>query len=89
MTAVNRLLEKLEDSFTSGDRKLCTEYSPTSAITSLTCKSAQEMSPNLFQKLLRSKHIIIPDYNLPEISCDRRGLMSLNSLKEHVNIEGK
>ena len=46
------------------------------------------MSPRSFQEVLRSKHIIIADYNLPRVSCDRHGLLSLNSLKEVVNIEG-
>ena len=46
------------------------------------------MSPRDFQKMLRFQHIVIADYNLPVISCDHRGSMTLNSLKEIVNPEG-
>ena len=52
-------------------------------------ETVQQMSPQSFQKILRTKHIIISGYNLPCVSCDRGGLTSLNSLKESVNIEGR
>ena len=88
-TSVNKLVARIEDRFTSGDRALCMENVLTSAIKSISRELAQQMSPRSFQEVLRSKHIIISDFNLPYISFDRRGLMSLNSLKEHVNIEGR
>jgi hypothetical protein len=80
------MMEKIEGNFTFGDHMRCTE-SLTSAIEAFDYETVLQMSPQSFQKKLRSKHIIIADYNLPRISCDRRGLMSLNSLKEFVNIE--
>jgi hypothetical protein len=49
---------------------------------------ADEMTPFAFQDLLNNRHIIISDLNLQKISCNRRGLLTLNSLKEIVNIEG-
>ena len=67
---------------------LCAEYEQTSAIKAIGYETVQQMSPQSFQEELRSKHIIIADNNLARVSCDRRGLMSLNSLKEFVNIEG-
>ena len=67
---------------------LCSEYDQSSAIKEIDYAKVQQMTPQSFQEQLRSKHIIIADYNLPSISCDRRGLMTLNSLKALVNIEG-
>jgi hypothetical protein len=81
-------LEKIENNFATGDHTLRMEYNPTSAIKLVSRESAQQMSPHSFQKMLRSKQIVIADYNLPYVSCDRHGLMSLNSFKEIVNIEG-
>lgn len=49
----------------------------------------QELTTESFQILLRSSHIIITDMGLSEIPCNRMGLMTLNSLKEIVDIEGK
>jgi hypothetical protein len=57
------------------------------AIKAITLETVRDMSPQSFQIELRSKHIVIPDYNLSPISCDRRGIMSLNSLKDVVDIE--
>lgn len=89
MVAIEKFITKIMDNFKCSE-PLCMEYDDqTSAITSISRESAQQMSPRSFQELLRSKHIIIADYNLPSIPCDRNGLMSLNSLKETVNIEGK
>lgn len=42
-----------------------------------------------FQIILRSSHIIVKDMGLSSISCNRAGLMTLNCLKEIVDIEGK
>ena len=64
------------------------EHSDTPSIKAITFEAVQKMMPQSFQEQLRSKHIIIPDYNLPRVSCDRRGLMSINSLKDVVKIEG-
>jgi len=72
------------DNFTSTDPM----DAPTMVIQSITREQAQQMSIYSFQTLLRSKHVIIPDCDLPIIPCDRRGLTSLNGLKELVNIEG-
>ena len=67
---------------------LCAENEKSSAVKAIGHEVVQQMSPQSFQKKLRSSHIIIADNNLPLVSCDRRGLMTLNSLKEIVNIEG-
>jgi hypothetical protein len=63
-------------------------FSSESAMKSITFAAVQDMTPCVFQEILRSKHIIVSDYNLPSITCDRRGLTSLNSVKEVVNMEG-
>ena len=47
------------------------------------------MTTSNFQNILRSRHIIIDSLNLDYIPCNRGGLMTLNSLKEIVNLEGK
>jgi hypothetical protein len=67
---------------------ICEEYEQKLAIKAIGCEIVQQMSPQLFQQELRSKHIIIADSKRPSIPCDRHGLMTLNSLKELVNIEG-
>jgi hypothetical protein len=90
-TAVRNIASKIEDNFTLATQPLrpdSEESVSTSKIRSITRSDVQEMSPRSFQKILRSKHIVIADYNLPYISCDRKGLTSINSLKELVNIEG-
>jgi hypothetical protein len=66
---------------------LCTESDQISAIKAIGYEMVQQLSPQAFLNELRFKHIIIADYNLPHISFDRQGFMSLNSLKEFVNIE--
>lgn len=66
---------------------LCAE-DKNSAIDEIDYEVVQQMSPQSFQKKLRSKHIFVTDNNLSFVPCDRRGLMTLNSLKEIVNIEG-
>ena len=68
---------------------LYTECGQTTGIRTINYEMVRQMSPQTFQKGLRTKHIIIPGYNLPRVSCDRGGLMSLNSLKEYVDIEGR
>lgn len=65
------------------------EFNQSTAIKAINREVTEDMSPRYFQQELRSKHIIITDCNLPRISCDRRGLMSLNSLKEVVSVEGR
>lgn len=75
---------KIADAFTSEYRV----NTPTIAIQSIDLEHVQQMSIQFFQQTLRSRHVIISDYNLPGIPCDRRGLTALNSLKELVNIEG-
>lgn len=67
---------------------LSTDRNRTSAISGIAYETVQQMSPQSFQEKLRSRHIVIIDNNISHISCDRRGLISLNSLKEVVNIEG-
>jgi hypothetical protein len=67
---------------------ICAEYDQISAIKAFSYETIQQMSPQTFQGELRSKHIIIANYNLPPVSCDRRGLTTLNSLKEIVDVEG-
>lgn len=84
MSAVDGFLSKAMDNFTSGDSM----HAQASAIKSISREDAQQMSPQLFQETLRKKHILVADHNLPPIPCDRRGLASLNSMKELVNIEG-
>lgn len=64
------------------------EYNLASAIKLVSREFAQQMSPHSFQEMLHSKQIVIANYNLPYVSCDRHGLMSLNSFKEVVNIKG-
>jgi ribosomal protein S26 len=64
------------------------QFDRPTALKAINYEAIQVMVPRSFQQELRSKHIIIADFNLPRISCDRQGLMSLNSLKEVVNIEG-
>ena len=44
--------------------------------------------PGLFQTFLRARHIVVSDYDLPRIFCNRRGLLSLKGSKEVVLIEG-
>ena len=67
---------------------LCMENEHPSAIKVIGYETVQQMSPQSFQEGLRSKHIIIANNNLPPISCNRHGLMTLNSLKEYADIEG-
>ena len=67
---------------------LCTENEQSSAIKVIGYETIQQKSPQSFQDELRSKHIVIADNNLAPISCNRHGLMTLNSLKESVDIEG-
>lgn len=81
-------MEKIQGNFTFRDRIPSTECKQISAIKGIDFETSHQMSPQSFQEELRSKHIVIADYILPHISCDRRGLTSLNSLKEVVNIEG-
>jgi hypothetical protein len=81
-------LEKIDGKFTFGEHMICAEYDQSSAIKAICYEAIQQMSPQTFQGELRSKHIIIPDCNLPPVSCDRHGLTTLNSLKEYVDIEG-
>jgi hypothetical protein len=89
-TAVRNITTKIEENFTTPTQThaLCAENVSTSRIKPITRSVIQEMTPCSFQKMLRSNHIVITDYNLPYISCDRNGLMSINSLKELVDIEG-
>ena len=54
----------------------------------IVCSVSEQMSPYNFQKMLQFQHIILADYNLPVISCDCHGSMTLNSLKKIVNPEG-
>jgi hypothetical protein len=81
-------LQKIEGKFTFGEHILCAENERPPTVKAIRYETIQQMSPQSFQEELRSKHIIIAENNLPSISCDRRGLMTLNSLKEIVNIEG-
>jgi hypothetical protein len=90
-TAVRDIATKIEDNFTLATQPFrpdSEEYVSTSKIKSITRNIAQEMSPRSFQEMLRTNHVVIADYNLPYISCDRKGLTSINGLKERVNIEG-
>lgn len=61
---------------------------PVSAFKLLGYQHAQQMSPHNFQQILRTHHIIFDGTVLVDIPCNRRGLLSLNSLKEIVNMEG-
>lgn len=60
-----------------------------SNFTILTAEGLEEISTQMFQNELGLHHIIIQGSNLVEIPCNYRGLTSLNSLKEIVNMEGK
>jgi hypothetical protein len=66
----------------------CVEDEQPSAIKAISYELFQGISPQAFQEELRRDHRIIADNNLPLVTCDRRGLMTLNSLKEFVIIEG-
>lgn len=46
------------------------------------------MHPCAFQEKLRVGHIVVISVILPPISCDLRGLGTLNGLKEMVDMEG-
>ena len=85
---MNKFLKKIEGKFTFGDHMDCTGHERSLAIKAIAYEAFQEMSPQAFQEELRRKHCIIADNNLPFVTCDHRGLMALNSLKEFVNIEG-
>ena len=80
-------MQKIEGKFTFGEHILCAENERPPTVKAIRYETIQQMSPQSFQEL-RFKHIIIAENNLPPISCDRRGLMTLNSLKEIVNIKG-
>jgi hypothetical protein len=67
---------------------VCDEELRTSAIKVFEPDTVQEMLPQTFQEELRRKHIVVIAHKLTGILCDRRGLTSLNSLKEIVDIEG-
>ena len=63
---------------------------PTSSVFAiLNNAKISQATPSLFQAILRDKHVIIPDFNLPKIACDHQGITSLNGLKEVVEVEGK
>lgn len=81
-------LSKAEDIFAARDRVPYVENHQKSGIKAMDRTVSQQMSPSDFQIMLRSKHVIIIDHNLPVVSCDRRGLTTLNSLKEIVDLEG-
>jgi hypothetical protein len=89
MGRINKILEKIEGKFPFEDRMHCDDREETLAIKAIGNELVQRMSPQSFQQELRKKHIIIADNGQPSISCDRAGLMTLNSLKELVKIEGK
>ena len=74
-----------------GESRLAAEDTPdtpVSAFKVLVYQQAQEMSPQNFQKILRTHHIILDGTVLVDIPCNRRGLLTLNGLKEIVNMEG-
>lgn len=49
----------------------------------------RKMDPRTFQERLRGRHIVVTFLNLSIIPCDRGGLLTLNGLKEIVEMEGK
>lgn len=57
-------------------------------MTVITNERTQKLEPRIFQEFLRVRHIIIVDVDLPHIPCNRRGLLTLNGLKEIVKTEG-
>ena len=89
---------KVGDNFVSLDDTFSMEHDNTSRtkendreksmMRAINYQTVRQLSPRSFQEILRSKHIVIVDYNLSHVGCDRPGIMSLNSLKEIVNIEG-
>ena len=48
----------------------------------------QKMASHTFQEKLCSHHVIVTDHQLSWISCDYRGLLSLNGSKAIVDMEG-
>jgi hypothetical protein len=48
----------------------------------------QTMDSRTFQEKLRGHHIVVTDVNLSQIPCNRRGFLTLNGLKEIVDMEG-
>lgn len=64
------------------------DNSPFSGITTITKEKVGVLDPRIFQEFLRARHIIIVDIDLPLIPCNRRGLLTLNGLKEIVKMEG-
>jgi hypothetical protein len=88
MDGTRKFLSKTEDIFAAGDRAPYVENPQKSGIKAIDCTVSHQMSPCDFQEMLHSTHVIIVDYNLPVVSCDRRGLTTLNSLKEVVDLEG-
>ena len=62
--------------------------SVTSGITVMNLEMVEKMTICIFQEMLHSRHIIVTINNLSIIPCDCRGLLSLNDLKEIVDIEG-
>jgi hypothetical protein len=62
---------------------------PKSSVFAILNKEDMDRAIPSFQVVLWDRHIIIPDFNSPNISCDRQGVTSLNGLKELVQVEGK
>jgi hypothetical protein len=86
---MKKLLTKINGKFAFGDDAMLSEESMQKrAIKRISSETFCGMKPQLFQEELRSKHILVTDNRLPFISCDRRGLMAMNSLKEIVDFEG-
>lgn len=86
--AVGRFFKKVEKSLDIIGRTPYVENSKNSAIAVMNKREVQTMDHRTFQEKLRSHHIVVIDVDLSPISCDRRGLGSLNGLKEMVDMEG-
>ena len=85
---INNFYETVQEGYGSNACPMHVENPSSLAIAILFNETTQTMTPQDFQSVLQTWHIIIPDFNLPSICCNHNGLMTLNSLKEIADIEG-
>jgi len=85
---VDNFVSTIERSYNSNTHPAHINNPSLSVIAIKDDNTIKTMSPHIFQEILHEHHILIPNYNLANIACDRYGLSSLNSLKEVCIMEG-
>jgi hypothetical protein len=81
-------LKRIQSFYTANGLPVFLDGPLSSCFSTIDNKAALEHTASTFQELLREHHIVIVNTNLSIILPDRRGLLSLNGIKEYANIEG-